>query len=379
MMDAINWILSKVMSVGQGGLVYAMDAIGIADSKPPADETSDKLRRFWTETLTNGMENVAVIPAGIEDVVTTLVKNPDQPLLAAAALLKIFRTVALKMVDMAEDMVLGLLDLMTILIEKIMDILTEDIYIPFISDLLKWIGISLDFSVLDAATLILAIPLTAVYKAFFHKAPFKDVPSLKLENHNVWKDLEDGFNIAGYISNIVNNFICIPLDVQPEIKGQKPTPLNASLEAFSMLFSWVSYLPSIYSLIEQLAAPEEDDPSRGERDELYWIMFGIETIFILLDPFSYVFNKERFKRSDEISIGIASGLGVIHLVLLIVKGFKDQDDFCREILPGVLMTLPEPCSCLRLSKNPYALGAFGVVDFAAAAASIAALVFYCQQ
>ncbi len=381
MMDAINWILSKVMGVGQGGIALVMDAVGIGGSSAPVDEVSEKLRRFTDETLTKGLQNVAVIPAGVEEVITTLAKNPDQPLLAVAALLKIFRTLALKMVDIAEDMVLGLLDLLTTLIEKIIGIVTENIRIPFISDILEWLGLpalTFGFSVLDAATLILAIPLTAVYKAFFHKPPFEDVPSLNLENRNVWRDLEVGFNIVGYISNTVNNTICIPLDVQPEIEGQKPTSLNATLEAVSLTCSLVSYIPSIYSLIEQLAAPEEDDPSRVERDVLYWVMFGIESLFLLLDSTSYAIDKERFKRWNKVTIVGVSIIGAAHLGLFIWKGIKDKDNV-EEILPGVFMILPEICSCLRLSKNPYALGAFGIVDFAAAAASGAALWVYCQQ
>jgi len=99
---------------------------------------------------------------------------------------------------------------------------------------------------------------------------------------------------------------------------------------------------------------------------------------MLLDPISYAINKERFKRWDKISIVGVSIIGAAHLGLFIWKGVKDKDNV-EEILPGVFIILPEICSCLRLSKNPYALGAFGVVDFAAAAASGAALWVYCQQ
>ena len=388
MMDTINWILSKVMSTGQGGIAFAMNAIGAANPSVPADEGDLKLRRFWDETLATGLENVAVIPAGVEEIITTLLKNPDQPLLAVAALLKLFRTLALNMVDIVEEAVLGLLDLLATLIEKIGDMLSEEIRIPFISDILEWMGkpaLTLGFSILDAATLILAIPFTAVYKALFHQAPFEDVSSLELENRNAWKGWEIYLNIVGYLSNVVNNLVCIKLDIQPEVEGQESNPIDDILELLSVELAVMSYLPSVYSLIEQLFAPAEDDPSREERDALYWSMFGIESAFVFLDTISYAIGSERFKRWKKPAIIFSSVMGGAHLVLLIWKGINDRNDDefdpynLKEIIPGVFMTLPEFLSFLRLWKNPYALGAFGVLDLVAAGASITALVFYCQQ
>jgi hypothetical protein len=128
-----------------------------------------------------------------------------------------------------------------------------------------------------------------------------------------------------------------------------------------------------------VVAYSESDPSEDERDWLFWSLFGIESVLLLFDVISLLIGSERFKRLDKPTIIAATGIGVVHIALMMNKGFNDENDFLTEILPDVVMTLSEPCSCLRLSKNPYALGAFGVVDLLAFAAAIASLCLYPGQ
>ncbi len=167
--DTLDWILSKVLSAGPGGLSFASDAFS------PVSFSAD-FEKFWASTAVKGLGTAAALPSGLGEVGVTLFEHPNEPLLALQKLLGMVRDVIVGLLDLGETIAVGLLDFVEEMIEKIKTIITAPIRLPFISDLMelreKGTG-SLPFSLLDATTLILAIPVTAVYKAVFKEAPFK--------------------------------------------------------------------------------------------------------------------------------------------------------------------------------------------------------------
>lgn len=328
LLETGEWMLSKIMSSGQENLNFALGGTNVGGSLDPADEVWDeKLRRFSDEILAKGLESVATIPQGVEEIITTLVKNPDRPLMAVAALLKIFRSMAIGLIDIGEDIVLGLLDLVTYLIEKIKGMLTADIRIPFISDLLEWMGkpaLTLGFSLLDAVTLILAVPVTAISKVVLHETPFKNASALALS--------VDGWTITAGVSDLLGGFVSAPLDGVPE---DALGPQKNTLEIFSFIFAassaFANWGPNIWG-----------ETDSEQHDTLFWTLFCIEAGFLVADLLSFrmgsisgqMFKLARFKRQAVWTMVTTSLLGLLHCGLLIASG-ADKTDVIAKV-PEIL-------------------------------------------
>jgi hypothetical protein len=401
MLDTIDWILSKIMSGGLAGL--ALEAIGGSGSSNSMDEGEKNLHKIWDKTLDKGLGSVAVISGGVSEVITTMVKSPDKPLLVVAELLKIFRSLAAGTIEIAEDIILGLLDLVTYLMEQVTRILTDNIRIPFIADICEWIKESgllerigqprlldwmgedpgtVGFSLLDAVTLILAIPFTAVYKALFHRTPFENVSFLAQE-HTDW--MEIGLKVAGYLSTMLNGPICWALDMVPEAeaKAQKAQKaILAPFERFSLLLSCISWLPSLYAFNRDYGWSPGSTPSRDQTDETQFqdkTLFGIET-FLLGINFISVLKDFGDELKDTIT-SICAAIGAGHIALLVWQDSKkwSQPDYniLTQLLPSVGMTLSEPGQLFKVSPIKKKLDTqpevspvvFGVVDLSASIAA----------
>ncbi|MBE0698321.1 MAG: SH3 domain-containing protein [Anaerolineaceae bacterium] len=361
--EVVDWILSKV--IGNMPVFSTGSIINLQDS----DEAKD-LMKFWRGTLANGMEVVSALPEALANVINSLLKHPDEPQRIIVALLQMFRQQVNSLLELGEGIVLGLFDLTAYVIEMIKKILKAEVRIPFISDLIEWVGkllgknwkIGLGFSLLDASTLILAIPVTLISKIRLGTAPFRNVPTLAASG-DAWSITA---GVAGYLGGLVD----IPLDMVPEAEGGLG-PLGSVLETFSLVFAiantMASWIPDLVSI---------DDSGRdtsGSEPDFWWdLLLVFETGSLLLDIMAFVisFKKsktvERLKRFEKGTIILASAMGLIHVTLLIAKDRENFDD----IIPDCLMTLPEICSALRLSKNPYVSVAFGIIDGVAAETSL---------
>ena len=181
----------------------------------------------------------------------------------------------------------------------------------------------------------------------------------------------------GFMSSSLNSLVSIPLDVQPETDSPAQGKANAPLEVFSLVFAIGSWLPSLFSIIKITSAPK--DPAEEEQDWLIWSLFGIESILLAADGFSFVTGSERFKRLNTVTVIIASVVGAMHAVLLIINIIPDKGDAPIDIpldIANVLMALPEPFSWVRLIKHPYASAAFGIIDVVAFMAAFTSINLY---
>lgn len=123
--------------------------------------------------------------------------RPDQLLnLVLSGFVKLGESIALFALDVAEGIVLSLLDLVKDMVEAIRYLLNDEWEIPIVSQLYKLItGESLTFRPLRVLSIVLAIPVTVVYKAIRKEAPFPDAASVDAVTQNFtaqWLAVQSG-------------------------------------------------------------------------------------------------------------------------------------------------------------------------------------------
>ncbi|MCA0350651.1 MAG: hypothetical protein LCH85_01525 [Chloroflexi bacterium] len=106
--------------------------------------------------------------------------------------LKLFADLATTIIEPIKTMVIGLLKFVVDLAKDIQHALVDDLDIPLLSDLYKWVtglfGEAEDFSVVNGICLLLAIPVTIIYKASVGSAPFTD-QSRVLDDPNLFNTI----------------------------------------------------------------------------------------------------------------------------------------------------------------------------------------------
>lgn len=386
-LDAVEWILSKISSLSKVNIFTAfkglLEAFGVGDEGEHTEgEMDNKLRVFWKNTIVKELKTIAEIPEDLTALIMTFLNNPDKPLLTVAGMLELFRNQLVGLMDLGGDIVVTLLDLLGYLIDRFTQAISADVRIPFISDILDWIGLggSLGFSFLDAITLVLAVPMTVFSKALYGEAPSLNVPALALGTAT---DEQKFFNILGGVCGYAGGIVDMGLDSLPEEDQLKTDGKveGSSLESFFEFFSFACALGGWLSSWPIFALPDSDD-SEPSDDEKVWeiVIVSYEGISILLDLFSFAYLSrltgkfERFKRGVALTAGIATIMGGIHTLLFILKGIAIHEDIW-DVTFNILPTFSEIFSYLRLpqySNNPYVLLAIEASDFLAAGAPMAA-------
>lgn len=325
LLDSVDWILSKILNLGSDLLEFGDDNIG-----------SGALEDYWTNALAKVIGAGVALPEGVFNAVASLAKNPGKPLLAIAALLNGFRSMLVGLIDATEDLVMGLFDLGSELILAIKKLINARIRIPFISDIFDWIGIDLplNFSLLDAFSLILAIPVTIISKAVIGKAPFRGVPELAQSVNT------NGFDITIGVANVFNGIISAVLD------GFK------SLGKWGSVLEIISFLCVLLCWVMYWFPDSSDDIWSGEG--LIIGLFLYDIFILVFDVLSFAADikdgvaLKRFKRGPKTAT-LASALGGVHMLML----FKNNDDLGERILDGLTAT-PEVLSFL--SQDPTRVG-----------------------
>jgi hypothetical protein len=384
-LEIVDWLLAKITEAGSA--VTGASSFLDVDYPAKADET---LLPFWKGVLASIFETLSAGPEGIANAIASLVHNPDQPQLAVAALLNMIARQVDGVLGLGENMAVGLLALASDLVKQVKIMLNANLRIPFISDLIEWIGklqgqdvdASLGFSILDATTLIMAIPVTILAKVVLGKAPFECVADLVPPEYP-WQTpsaavsfdppaggaVVDGFTITSGIAGYLTGLLSIPLDMTPEGDESLSAGLSGFLEVASFLcnFAAVGFDrgPNLGP-----ACTTGKDREGTNADGLWWTLAGIDGGMILLDIASLIYgwkeNKpERLRRANTITIWISTGIGAIYLGLLGWKTAQDQEAFL-DALPDLLMAFPGICPFLRLFQNPFTSLAFGIVDGVAA-------------
>jgi uncharacterized protein YgiM (DUF1202 family) len=405
-LNTVDWILSKVLD-GLDVMSLVGDVIGTGNTNATETKEDIELRTFCDETIKSGMDSIGAMPQGMLEVISTLVNNLDKPLLFVAKLLELLRDQVVRLINASEGIVLGMLKIMSSLIKKIQDILTAKISIPFISDICKWIKESgllehigmphllewmgdspgtLPFTLLDAITLIIAVPSTIFYKACFGKAPFQDVQALAplaLEAADP-DPTEKALGFMGAISSAINGVICAISDgVLSEIStpninngpGKPKTPdnpLKYFLDMCSFVLSVISWLFSLPGRCKELAAPKEST-------KFEWISCAVELILLSINAASTVIVRRKSKESkpeplleDDVANTLTVAFGLVHAQFFWVKSTTDPEtSLVWDFLPGMTGILPEIASLFKLpAARSYARYVLVPVDLLAAVAAV---------
>jgi uncharacterized protein YgiM (DUF1202 family) len=381
--DALDWILSKVLSAlsnGAGGAFGALQALLEAVDAGDGNETAEEanLRQFWEEKFIKGLEAIVVVPAGVVDVIVTLAKDPDNPLPVLAELLKLFRDLLDKLIDFGVAAILGLLDSLGYVVKKFSKIITAPIRIPFISDLIDWIiGLAETKSpelpaLLDVLTLILAIPVTIISKAAIDEVPFKHVPVLAQGTSG----LEIAVGVIGCCGAVINGALdtLACRDADPDKEDTKDSDGLDILEFLCVLCAISAWrLP----LIEREQEPKINSQNSMKPSERWLtiyegLMWDVDLFCMFFGTFSGATKVKRLKRASPAGAVAATVVGVGHLVLMIWKAKNDEG--VRYAIADLLTTAPEILSFIlaipAAAKNPWAMGCLVGSDVVAAGASI---------
>ena len=357
--DTLEWIVSKIMGGGTGTPTPAFATSG--DGHPPASAGDLELAKFWDNTIVKGLESIVSIPEDIADIIITLVKNPGQPLVAVGKLLAMVRDQLTGLVGIGEGIILGLIDLVVDLIVRIKKMITADIRVPFISDILEWLGkdpITFGFSLLDAVTLVVAVPFTVISKALFHEVPFKNVP---VYAHETIPDIVGkGFYTASYVFGAFGTMVSTVLDTMTAAETARFEQQIKRVEEFGidprLLVEWISWSCSLGSFLCGLVAdqlmtetPEQQPVSQASlqvfaESALPWY----EAFLLFLDVCTLEYQsasetkRARLRRHDDKLAVVCTILGVTHILLFagsekaLYRGFAGWGE-----VPGALVTLAD--------------------------------------
>jgi hypothetical protein len=156
--EALEWFLSKLLGGSKSSDSEATSGSGSGDS-PLASFIRQMLEAF-EDAIGAGLR----LSEGVLDSIQALIKNPREPEVALIVIIEALRDAIIQSLDAVENVALGLLDVVGLTIDLFKGLLNAEIRIPFISDLLDFVGVG-KLTVLNLATTVLAIPVTVTAKS----------------------------------------------------------------------------------------------------------------------------------------------------------------------------------------------------------------------
>ncbi|MEM1251121.1 MAG: LamG-like jellyroll fold domain-containing protein [Cyanobacteria bacterium P01_H01_bin.21] len=157
MPEELEWFLDKFLGGSKSSDSEATSGSGSGDS-PLASFVRQMLEAF-EDAIGAGLR----LSEGMSDSIQALIANPREPEVALIIIIEALRDAIIQSLDAVENVALGLLDVVGLAIDLFKDLLNKEIRIPFISDLLDFIGVG-KLTVLNLATIVLAIPVTITAK-----------------------------------------------------------------------------------------------------------------------------------------------------------------------------------------------------------------------
>ena len=424
--EAVEWFFSKLM----GGSKQDDAEPTPRGVKPPSGDSKPEHFVFhFVEAFADGVGAVLRGFEGLGETIATLIANPLKPQLAVVVLVETLRDVIIQLLEAVENLALGFLDAIAEAIEQLKKLLNAEIKIPFISDLFRLIGGG-KLTVLNLTGLLLAIPVTIVSKLIFGEAPFKNEPplavalqadapaiaapqaSLQRTSNAVGenaiaqvvaeprasfqgpnlarkKSIQD-WGATGLLADVLNGMVTAYLDVLPE-SSDDPYEETAGFgfEIVSLVlggFSWLASFPSSpgfpggrpYNVAAHAVSKSKDEQEYWERvmwgwrTAVYWLDVVIFTGKEIANAKGKEVTRQRLKRADEFTIGVAFAFSIVDAGLAIkyLTTIPKEEKPGLEIANEVVSWLPNLLSPMRLS-GPKGAIALSVVDGVAAFANYA--------
>lgn len=175
--EALEWFLDKLIGGSKSSDSEATSGSGGGDS-PLASFVRQMLEAF-EDAVGAGLR----LSEGVFDSIQALIANPREPEVALIIIIEALRDAIIQSLDAVENVALSLLDVVGLAIDLFQGFLNAEIRIPFISDLLNFIGVG-KLTVLNLATIILAIPVTVTAKLVTGEHLFADSVPMPLDLTN---------------------------------------------------------------------------------------------------------------------------------------------------------------------------------------------------
>jgi hypothetical protein len=175
--EALEWFLDKLIGGSKSSDSEATSGSG-GENSPLASFVRQMLEAF-EDAVGAGLR----LSEGVFDSIQALIANPREPEVALIIIIEALRDAIIQSLDAVENVALSLLDVVSLAIDLFQGFLNAEIRIPFISDLLDFIGIG-KLTVLNLATIILAIPVTVTAKLVTGEHLFADSVPMPLDLSN---------------------------------------------------------------------------------------------------------------------------------------------------------------------------------------------------
>ncbi|MEM6453070.1 MAG: LamG domain-containing protein [Cyanobacteria bacterium P01_D01_bin.105] len=354
--EALVWFLSKfIKGITQSPFEVILKLFREAkqsDSETTSNaENGDSPLASFVSQLLEAFEDA--IGAGLRlsegafESIQTLIANPREPEAALIVIIEAFRDAVIQSLDAVENVALSLLDLVRIAIDLFKDFLNAEIRIPLISALLDHIGVG-KLTVLNLATIVLAIPVTVTTKLVTGENLFTDSTPVPLDLANQREtalasanvttasaalvdsidavndiasldgftelgSLDDlrrdlTFTIIGTLADTVNHFIAGILDAL-DIPGFDPDGDNSDLSSLDQNLGALGQKNvgpvqalELTSIVLNLMSwcfskPEPGADSKEKRREIS--LWGYRGVTLTLDSLITVFRRNRMRREEK--------------------------------------------------------------------------------
>ncbi|MEZ4859878.1 MAG: hypothetical protein R3C14_01150 [Caldilineaceae bacterium] len=375
--EALEWFLSKLFGKSQQSGARA----GADGTTPDGDTPLESFVRHLLEAIADVVGAGLSVLKGVGDSVTPLLKNPKKPQLALAEIVEAFRDVIIQLLDAGENVALALLDVMEIVVDLLQKLLNAEIKIPFISDLFALIGGG-KLTILNLASLLLAIPVTVVHKIAFNERPFQDSApvtfSLQAETQPAalavngkrqsataaatslpTKGMVLGLGVTAFVANFVNGAILKPiLDATAESadKANEKSIFFGLMELTTWVFDVLIWIPTIPGLLKEGKFGDADGA-----EIVLWVyrtfVLGLDLVLTIIGWTQDPRNTQRLERQTEVTIVLSSMLGVLDMMFASFKLSPTFDDANLDgetaipVLHELLFAVSRTCSFLRFEAT----------------------------
>ena len=408
--EAAEWFLNKLLA-GLQSPAAILKTIFAALSSDTSEESSfeQAFSRFLAAVEDIGGV-VAEVFEGLVETIEALITNPLRPELALAEILEACKEVSIQILDFAENVVLGVLDLVVAVIDLLQDVLNTEIQIPLISNLFELLGAG-KLTILNLASLLVAVPATVLSKLIFGEAPFQDLAPPEISEQPLIADqlnlraIQDGdvpadaapsepafdrekirrkvmgFGVTAIAADVLNGLITTFLDLIPEPENEADDFkadekfVIAFLETTSLMLSGISWLASFPSspkepggypyILSKGGKINRDDNRQMVRERVLWGyrtgLLALDTAFLIIARITFLiiaritdkFPIERIERSTPLTIYFTAGAAVIDLALTSLF-LAREDDRGRKVAQEVIALTPSIFGPLRLvpETNP---------------------------
>lgn len=211
-----------------------------------------------------------------------------------------------------KELVAAAFSLMNSIIDAFSNLVSYEIYIPYISDLYRSISGGDSLTILDVFALLIAIPLTASYKVIMKTAPFDSEAKLNDYCNELDKMLSG--NGEALIRSTPAGYILINKSIGT-LSGAYFYMMNALIDCNNFQFESERKFLDINSLISELLfAASVLPPLNGLVGLNSWLLFSWSLVGFLIDTYYYIKKKIYIDREDFGAYATCI-YGAIHVVL----------------------------------------------------------------